>query len=130
MTVKVEDKGKVPVLPVSGLFSELSAGSEVTSEMIAKSLLTSDENLALKTQHNLPIPLTQLELLAYDAKSFGFLKLAGVYTTILRAFRENMCSKGGWRSNQIKEILIADLERSAREGEDLKERLVGGRGSR
>lgn len=125
-----DEKSVTPVLPVTGLFGELSAGADLTAVVVANRLITSDKNLALITQHNLPVELTQLEILAIDADKEGMKDLGDVYRAIIKAFRENMCSKGGWRSNQMKDILIAEVERLSRERASVGERLVGKRGSR
>lgn len=123
------DKKRKVVLPVSSAFDELSRGAEITAELIVADLLKSDKDLGSKTQHNISIPLTKLELLAVDAESFGFKDLAKDYRTILKAYRINQRSVKGWLVERVKEMIIAELERSRRESERVKERLVG-RGQR
>jgi hypothetical protein len=109
--------------PVTAFFNELSAGGDVTLESIIAGLFDATKDLASKTQHNLSIPLTQLEVLAVDAErgdGFNtFPNLGADYRTIMRGYRENKRSEGGFLINVVKEMGIADMERSRVENQGL-----------
>lgn len=122
---EVRDSGVRPVLPVSGQFSALSNGEELTSVAVANKLLSSDTDLKLKTRIDDAYVLTLLDVLeAHAEDAFG---KDGHTTKTLRvlgrSLRENKCSEGGWRSDQIKEILIADLEATRMAGEGVGAKL-------
>lgn len=117
-----------PVLPVGGLFGELSQGSDVTAEAIISAMF--DENSNLSTKTNIPDAhvMVQIEMLRHDAEVNGNVDLVRFYDeVVLKGFRRNMMSFKGWRSEQAKDMVIADLEASRRAGEDsVRNNLVGG----
>lgn len=129
MSKPVKDRDAV-ALPVSFSFSELSAGGELTAEAIIAKLFVSDSDLSSKTRISEPVPLAICDTLAVYAEERGLTKTSKTLEAFLKSLRENYRSVGGWLVGEAKEMLMADLERSAREGEGMGERLIGGRGKR
>lgn len=108
---RLSSDGKVerPVLPVTGLFGELSAGADATVESIIRTLATIDENLAVRSNIPDSITLVQLEALELDARRLGFKHLEELYHLIIVAFRANQLSKGGYLLGILEKVLSARM---------------------
>jgi len=120
---------KKPVLPVSGLFGELSAGSDLTAEMILGKLMTSDLDLPLKSDVDDPVVLSVLDVLVDYAEGKSYTNTAKVLRCLLKSYRENRVSFKRRGRREIVDGVVADLQRVKQEGEGVGERLVG-RGKR
>lgn len=118
------ESGKI-TLPVTGLFGELSVSQDLDSHVITDKLMTSDANLSMKSIINCPEDLTILGLLAKDAEQEQMPDIAELYTTFLREFRENSCSKDGARSKQVERMVVANVAKSEAESQGMQERLIG-----
>jgi len=121
---------KKPVLPVTGLFGELGAGGDLTAVQVLNSLLTSDSSLALKTEIVDVPAFSVLGVLSGVAESNCLTETAKTLNRFIREYRENMVSFKRQGRKEIVQGIIADLERSKREGEGVGERLVGSRATR
>ena len=118
----VKSDEKKPELPVSKMFSELSAGGELTTVEVLKGMAVSDKNLSMITQHKDSSVLTVLGVLIAYAERKEYEPLVFVLKALLREYRENQCSLKGWRAEQMFRGIVADLERMKKE-EDVGERL-------
>jgi hypothetical protein len=120
----------VPVLPVTSLFGELSGGVEVTSEVLLGRLMTSDANLSMITQIDVPAEFSLFGVLAGYAESKGLVRTGKRLREFMREFRENMVSFQRQGRKEVVQGVVADMERGRREDEGVKDKLVGSRGSR
>lgn len=111
-----------PTLPVSGLFSELSAGGDATYEIIANRLITSDKDLAIKCRSRAPKALMKLEILEADARSLGYTQLADFYLLVIKSYRENSLGEGGYAFDKMVEVLKAHV--SAGDGDKPEKTLL------
>lgn len=115
-----EENKQRPQLPVTSLFSDLSAGSDTTFEVIAGKLIESDSNLALRSNIPNSIVLVKLDMLAFDARKLGYITLAELYEGIARSYRENQLSVKGYLLDKIENILSAGVNRDKSASDEVK----------
>lgn len=116
----------VPVTPVSGMFSVMENSVDVTSEVIVSRLMSKDDNLGMIS--NIPESggLVLLKVLEHDADLHECDILVDLYEAVHDEYLEKQCSVDGWRSNQIRDMIMADLQRVAEENASVKDRMFGG----
>lgn len=128
-----EKSSQVPVKVAAGSLADLlgsGGGEDVTSQQITNNMSVSDENLALKTEVHDPMMLAAWDAVACHAEALCYVRTAAFMRNISKFYRENMVSFKRQGRKEVKEMVIADLQRSREDGENEWDKLTKRGGGR